>query len=109
MALRLTASATHFRYPRRYLNEGRRNLEAALTGDAGPPAARAKALTEAGFFALEQSDYDQGQRSLEESMLLYRDLGDKYGVAHALECLVVAKTRLGDYGRANELLEESLA
>ena len=110
MALRLSASAAHLRYPRGYLNEGRRRLEAALAaGVAGPPAARAKALTEVGWFALEQSDYDQGQRLLEESLLLYRDLGDNYGVAHALECLSVAKTRLGDYGLATQLQEESLA
>jgi len=39
---------------------------------------------------------------------MYRELGDTYGVAHALECLGVAKTRLGDYGQALELHEESL-
>jgi predicted ATPase/DNA-binding CsgD family transcriptional regulator len=109
MALRLTASAAHFRYPRGYLTEGRRQLEAALAGASGPPAARAKALTEVGWFALEQSDYDQAQSSLEESLQMYRELDDKYGVAHALECLSVAKWRLGDYGRAAQLQEESLA
>jgi DNA-binding CsgD family transcriptional regulator len=108
MALRLSASAAHFWYPRGYLNEGRRYLEVALAGD-GSCAARAKTLTEVGWFALEQSDYEPAQRSLEESLLLYRDLGDNYGVAHALECLGVAKTRLGDYGRATQLQEESLA
>jgi tetratricopeptide (TPR) repeat protein len=109
MALRLTASAAHFRYPRGYLTEGRRQLEAALAGASGPPLARAKALTEVGWFALEQSDYDQAQRSLEESLLIYRELDDKYGVAHALECLSVAKWRLGDYGRAARFQEESLS
>ena len=109
IALRLTASAAHLRYPRGYLNEGRNELEAALAGDAGPQAARAKALTEVGWFALEQSDSEQAQRSLEESLLLYRELGDTYGVAHALECLVVAKTRDSDYGQAAQLGEESLA
>jgi predicted ATPase/DNA-binding CsgD family transcriptional regulator len=108
MALRLTASAAHFRYPRGYLTEGRRQLEAALAGTSGPRAARAKALTEVGWFALEQSDYDQAQRSLEESLRIYRELEDKYGVAHALECLSVAKWRLGDYGRAARLQEEGL-
>jgi predicted ATPase/DNA-binding CsgD family transcriptional regulator len=109
LALRLAASAAHSRYPRGYLTEGRRQLEAALAAEAGPPAARAKALTEVGWFSLEQSDYDQGQRFLEESLLMYRDLGDTYGVAHALECLSVAKARLGDYGLATQLQEESLA
>jgi non-specific serine/threonine protein kinase len=109
MALRLTASAAHFRYPRGYLTEGRRQLEAALAGTSGPPVARAKALTEVGWFALEQSDHEQARRSLEESLLVYRELEDKYGVAHALECLSVAKTRLGDYGQAAQLQEESLA
>jgi non-specific serine/threonine protein kinase len=108
IALRLTASAAHFRYPRGYLTEGRRQLEAALAGSKGPPVARAKALTEAGWFALEQSDHDQAQSLLEESLLVYRELDDKYGVAHALECLSVAKTRLGDYERAVQLQEESL-
>jgi len=110
IALRLTASAAHLRYPRGYLSEGRKQLEAALAlGGPASPRARAKALTEAGFFALEQSDHDQGQRSLEQSVLLYRELDDTYGVAHALECLVIAKTRLGDFGRATRLQEESLA
>jgi DNA-binding CsgD family transcriptional regulator len=109
IALRLTASAAHLWYPRGYLTEGRRRLEAALAGTAGSPAARAKALTEVGWFAVEQSDYDQGQKSLEESQLVYQELGDKYGVAHALECLSVAKMRLGDYGRAAQLQEDGLA
>ena len=109
MALRLTASAAHLRYPRGHLTEGRRQLEAALAATGGPPAARAKALTELGWFALEQSDYDRAQGSLEASLLLYRQLEDKYGIAHALECLVVAQTRLGVYARATQLQEESLA
>jgi predicted ATPase/uncharacterized protein HemY len=109
MALRLTASAAHLRYPRGYLNEGRNQLEAALAGGAGSPAARAKALTEVGWFALEQSDHEEAQRLLEESLIMYRELGDTYGVAHALECLGVAKTRLGDNGQALQLHEESLA
>jgi predicted ATPase/DNA-binding CsgD family transcriptional regulator len=109
MALRMTASAAHMWYPRGYLNEGRRRLEAALSRAAGARAARAKALTEAGWFALEQSDFEEARRLLEESLLLYRELGDEYGVAHALECLGVAKTRLRDYGQALQLLEESLA
>ena len=85
-------------------------MEAALAADAaGSVAARAKALTEVGWFALEQSDHDQGQRSLEESLLLYRELDDEYGVAHALECLSIAKMRLGGHERATQLQEENLA
>ena len=109
IALRLTASAAHLRYPRGYLNEGRNQLEVALADGTGSHAARAKALTEVGWFALEQSDYEQAQRLLEESLIMFRELGDTYGVAHALECLVVAKTRGREYGRAAQLGEESLA
>ena len=109
IALRLTASAAHLRYPRGYLNEGRNQLEVALADGAGSHAARAKALTEVAVVRTRQSDYEQAQRLLEESLIMYRELGDTYGVAHALECLVVAKTRGSGYGRAAQLGEESLA
>ena len=95
--------------PERLPERGKKPAGGCPGGRRRSHAARAKALTEVGWFALEQSDYEQAQRLLEESLIMFRELGDTYGVAHALECLVVAKTRGSEYGRAAQLGEESLA
>jgi hypothetical protein len=66
------------------LSEGRRWLERdLLRGSNSPISVRAKALNEAGWLAVFQGDR-RATVLLEEGLSLYRDLGDKEGVATTL-------------------------
>jgi predicted ATPase/DNA-binding XRE family transcriptional regulator len=88
IGLRLAAALGEFWWPLGHVSEGRRWLAAALAG-SGPAtaAARAKALYRAGELAYGQGDYGVATTRLEESLTLYRDLGDKWGTACALRGL----------------------
>jgi tetratricopeptide (TPR) repeat protein len=65
--------------------EGRRWMEEVLSrGAAMSASARAKALFGAGTMASGQADFRSAELLLEESLSLFRQLGDKRGAAHAL-------------------------
>lgn len=67
------------------LAEGRRWMEEALAKGADMPAAlRARVLSVAGTMATGQSDYASAEPMLEESLTLFRELGDRRGITHAL-------------------------
>lgn len=107
---RLTAALWRFWYARGYLSEGRRWLEAALgERNATPDDLRAKVLYAAGVLAYAQGDYAAGGALQEESLTLRRALGDKAGIAQALNGLGVLAHEQGNHERAVRLLEESLA
>jgi tetratricopeptide (TPR) repeat protein len=110
LGLRLVAALWRFWYMRGYLSEGRSRLEAALV-DAAPasPALRATALHGAGVLALQQGANGRAATFLEESLALYRTLGDRPGIANSLTSLGVVAYYQGDYGRAAALHEEALA
>jgi predicted ATPase/transcriptional regulator with XRE-family HTH domain len=97
-----------------YLSEGRGWLEGLLAlpesrgGSSGATAIRANALGAAGRLALRQGDYGRAVASLEQSLVLHRELGDKWGVAKSLDGLADCAHHRGDYGRAVALLEECL-
>jgi tetratricopeptide (TPR) repeat protein len=91
------------------VTEGRTWLEDALTRSSGLPGVlRAKALKGAGWLAAVQSDYAAAQTLLEESLALFRKLGDIAGSAEVLHHLGFAALIQGDTVRARGLLEESL-
>jgi len=93
-----------------HLTEGRAWLETALAKGRGLPAAiRAKAFREAGALALAQGDHRQARAFLEESVRLYRELGDKRSTAWSLNNLGLIVDGQGDYALARALQEESLA
>jgi tetratricopeptide (TPR) repeat protein len=90
---------------------------------ADPRAARAKVALGAARIAWEQHPSEQGKKSaswcqarLEESVALYREVGDRYGVADALSAIgLLARRQAGkdrrfgvDRARGTALLEESL-
>jgi tetratricopeptide (TPR) repeat protein len=67
------------------LTEGRRRMEEALArGSTMPAGSRARALFIAGTMAEFQGDRWSAQPLLEESLKLFRELGDKQGAAYAL-------------------------
>jgi predicted ATPase/class 3 adenylate cyclase len=104
---RLAGALQWYWYIRRYKSEGRAWLERVLqqsTTTAAP--ARAKALYGAGRF---QSNGEQANALIEQALALWRELGDKAGMADALLNLGRVARLQGDYERSEQLLRESLA
>jgi predicted ATPase/class 3 adenylate cyclase len=109
LSLRLAAALWRFWHLRGHLSEGRKWLEDALRTGGGRTAARAKAHIAAGGLAYWQSDKQATARHYEESLALYRELGDRGGQQEALFNLGFVPALAGDLRRAQELFEESLA
>lgn len=109
--LRLAAAVSPFWFVRGYLAEGRRWLEALLKRSSGAEqVVRAKALRAAGRVAgFGQSDYDYGRLVYEESLAIWRELGDKRGIATVLGDLGVLAFGQADFVAARALYDESLA
>ena len=109
-ALQLAGALGRFWYTRGLWSEGRRWLVAALQHREGaPPAAVARALLGAGQLAFMQGEAAQAVALYEESLALYRGLGQSQGIAGALALLGQATQARGEAARAHALLAESLA
>lgn len=112
MALRLSGALWDFWVVRGLYSEGRAFLEQALASSAGVAASvRARALSAAADFALFQSDVDRSEALRQESLVLYREIGDTRGSASSSWQLAwVASRRKGaDFAAAQSLHEESLS
>jgi non-specific serine/threonine protein kinase len=107
--LRLAGALFWFWLLRGYTKEGRKWLEGMLSGGSRRSPARAKALWAAGFLAVGQGDIVAGRSRLDESLALFRELGDQKGTADSLLGLGRAAYYQGDYVAALSLFEESLA
>ena len=109
LELRLATALMPFWRVRGHLSEGRRWLEDALarSGDAPAPL-RAKALETAATFPFRQGDYQRARTLTEESLALYRKLGDSVNVARMLHELGSVALAESDYERAMPLYEESV-
>jgi non-specific serine/threonine protein kinase len=85
LGVRLAAALWPFWFARGYLSEGRRWLESAVSvGGRAAPHARAKALNGAGWLATFQDEYGAAKAMIEEGLALYRELGDKEGIASSI-------------------------
>ncbi|HEV8464295.1 MAG TPA: winged helix-turn-helix domain-containing protein [Pseudolabrys sp.] len=108
--LRIASSLFPFWLMRGFFKEGREWVKLLL--DAVPQGVademRAKGLSVAGWLALYQADEGTAKRMLEESLLLWRTLGDRRGLSVALHGLASLRARLGDLAGARTLYEESL-
>ena len=109
MGLRVAGALWWFWWVRGYWSEGRMWLERALAGGSGVSSIHAKALLGAGWLARAQGDTVQAAASLEESLALYRELGDTRSSAQVLRGLGWVAYYQGDRARAVPLLGESLA
>jgi len=110
LALRLGGALGEFWYVRGHYGEGRRWLEAALAqGDTPSASARAKALFQAGYIASGQGDYESSMTFGEESLALYRRLGDRASSATALYTLGVLAIYRNEWERASTLTEDAIA
>src|SRR5918998_4342554 len=92
LGARLTAALWSFWSTRGYVNEGRKWLESAISRSehavtAPPTLARAKALNGAGVLAMVQDEVGAAKVHIEEGLSLYRELGDKEGIASSLVSL----------------------
>ena len=110
-ALQIAGPLGHYAYLRGHYHEIRQWMDAAVTGrgDDVPAGLRAQALLGSGRLALLQCDYLPAIRRFEAALRLYRDLGDRQGIAAALRGLGSVAREQGRYARSMELHSESLA
>lgn len=108
--LRLAAALSEFWRIRGYDSEGQTFLEQALAAREGVATeVRAKILRAAGRMAIYLNDYERTEALCEESLVLYRQLGDTQGIAHSLHYLGWAARERGSLALATHLVEEALA
>jgi non-specific serine/threonine protein kinase len=109
-ALTMAGPLWWFWYMRGLLGEGRAWLQRALAAaPAEATSERALALRAVAALARIMGDAPEAVRQSEESLALYRALGDERGVAAALNSLCVNCMASGDLASARRYGEESLA
>jgi predicted ATPase/DNA-binding CsgD family transcriptional regulator len=109
-AARLGWALWLFWWIRGHFAEGRRSMEQALSvegSEAMPVSAQAKALYVEGTMACGQGDNRSAEVLLEESAALYRELGDRSGVAYALGSAAVVAITQERYERGIAYSEEA--
>jgi len=108
--LRLGAALWRFWIVRGHLKEGRERLAAllALPGASKPTRERAKVLNAVGTIMHELWDYINARQLLEESLEIWRKVGDKKGMATVINNLGWIAGQLGELMSASELSGESL-
>jgi predicted ATPase len=107
-AARLATALTPYWRRREYLAEGRERLSAALALPGASSSTRAGALYAAALVTGQQGDGATGRRLLEETVALYRELGDDRAAVVAHNALAVAYQTTGDLEAARRHLEEVL-
>jgi predicted ATPase len=110
IGLRIAGAIWRFWLRHGYFSEGREQLATFLEQPGSQlEAYKAKALNGAGVLASLQGDFGSARSLYEESLSLYRELGDKSGMAGPLSNLGIMAQQQGDYASALSLSEESLA
>ena len=101
-ALRLSGALHRFWMYGDHFGEGRRWVDAALarTGPTECSPDRARALLVAGQLAQDLGDAPEAIRRGAESVAMYRALGDKAGLAYALQSLMRAYQQVDDLAAA---------
>jgi predicted ATPase/serine/threonine protein kinase len=108
--LRLCMALFRFWDMREHLIEGRARLEAILRlASCGYSKERAKVCIFLGALTTTQGDFAAAQCFLEQSLSLYEQLDDRWGVAASLNALGVSAKDRGDYPAALTYLQRSLA
>lgn len=62
-----------------------------------------------GVLKYSQGDYEQAKKYSEESLDIFREIGDKKGISDSLNCLGRISVNQGDYEKGKKYSEESLA
>jgi predicted ATPase/DNA-binding CsgD family transcriptional regulator len=110
--LRLSSALDRFWVLRGYLGEGRDWLGKALhlaNDHPTAPSLRARALNSAGLLVQYQGDIHQAITLCNESLALFRELGDDAGIAAALQTGAQAMMRGGQFALAQAAFEESVS
>jgi predicted ATPase/class 3 adenylate cyclase len=110
-ALELAVALYRFWIVRGQMRTGRRVLEDLLAAPGAHAATseRARALDALGTITHEMSEYGVARALLEESLAIFRDLGDDAGVAATSTSLSWVAVMVGDFDTAVPLGEEALA
>ncbi|MCA1645524.1 MAG: tetratricopeptide repeat protein [Chloroflexi bacterium] len=108
-ALRLSGALTWFWWLHSYHDEGRRWLVRALAATPARSAARMKALHGAGWLAHHQRNLAVARELLGESLLIARELDDRWTIALVLHHLGRVAYFDNDPARTRSLGEDSLA
>jgi predicted ATPase/DNA-binding winged helix-turn-helix (wHTH) protein len=108
--LRLCVALFRFWDMRDHLTEGRARLETILClAGTGHSKERARVSHFLGALVTAQGDYPAAERFLKQSLSLYEELGDQWGIAASLNALAVSARDRGDYSSAQSNFERSLA
>jgi predicted ATPase len=109
-SLRLCMALFRFWDMREHLTEGRARLETILRlAGSRHSKERARVSHFLGALATAQGDFPAAGRFLEQSLSIYEELGDQWGIAVSLNALAVTALDRGDYSSAQATLERSLA
>jgi non-specific serine/threonine protein kinase len=109
LELRLAVAARWYWVLKGHLSDGRRVFDGVLSRTAEASAAvRARALVHAAIFPFRQGDIEVASAWLQESLDLYRELGDEEGIARATAELGGLAIHQRDLDRAVSLYEECL-
>lgn len=109
IALRFGAALSQFWHVRGYWSEGRQWLHRILTSSITVKSSiRAAALSGAALLAHNQNDYAQATAQYNESLVLYRQLGDKRCIADVTGSLGLVAQSERDYSQSAALYEVSL-
>jgi non-specific serine/threonine protein kinase len=109
VGLRLAAGLWRFWMSRGLLSEGTAWLERALAAEAAVPrAVRATALKGRANLLVDLSDLARARELYDASLRLYREAGDRQGMANVLSTLGLIGALQGDLHQARARFEESL-
>jgi tetratricopeptide (TPR) repeat protein len=110
LGLRLGVALELFADARGHLAEGQRQLTRllALPGEKNP-SLRARALATTAHHAVRCGDYETAEKCAEACLSIWQTLGEREGIAAALNRLGDVAGYRGDYGTARRLHADSLA
>lgn len=109
-ALRLCFALFRFWDMREHLIEGRSRLETMLRlCGTSRTRERAKLAQFLGALTSAQADFPAAREYLEQALLLYEEIGDRWGIAAALNALAITARDRGDHEAAQDNFERSLA
>jgi predicted ATPase/DNA-binding winged helix-turn-helix (wHTH) protein len=107
--LRMCAALFRFWDMREHLAEGRARLETILRlAEGGYAKERARVTTGLGALTTALGDFEAARFYLQQSLSLYQQLGDQWGVGASLNALAISQRDCGDYASAQQNFEKSL-
>jgi predicted ATPase/class 3 adenylate cyclase len=107
--LQLAGALMDFWLIRGHFKQGRARLETALAADTRPTRERARALHGAVMLEDNAANLPFSQARAEEELRIYEKLGDRHGIAFALQSLGAMASLAGDWTKARATWDASRA